>query len=89
MPVPALPNYVFTVFTFVAFFLCLIKLPMQFHGRSQGVLVHIATQTTTIQLRMSVLTSSWRGLDLNAFSWVLTQLFGITLRSIGLQSGVI
>jgi pheromone a factor receptor len=32
---PAPPNYVFTVFTFVAFFLCLIKFPTQFHGTSQ------------------------------------------------------
>jgi len=88
---PAPPNYVFTVLTFVAFFLCLIKFPMQFHhdGRSQGVHVHIAIQTTAIQLGMSVLTSSWRGLDFNAFSWVLTQLFGTTIRSIGLQFGVI
>ena len=83
------PNYVFTAFAFVAFFLCLIRFPMQFHGKSQWVHIHIAIQTTAIQLGMSVLTSSWRGLDFNAFSWVLTQLFGTTIRKIGLQSGVI
>ena len=32
---PAPPNYVFTIFAFVAFFLCLIKFPSQFHGRSR------------------------------------------------------
>ena len=89
---PAPPNYVFTIFSFVAFFLCLIKFPTQFNGRSQFKGVHvntIAILTTTIQLGMLILTFSWLGLDLNAFSWVLTQLFGTTTRSIGLQSGVI
>ena len=32
---PAPPNYVFTIFSFVAFFLCLVKFPMQFNGRFQ------------------------------------------------------
>ena len=50
---------------------------------------HIGIQTTTIQLGMLVLTSTWVGLDLNVFSWVLTQLFGTTIRLIGLQSGAI
>ena len=88
---PAPPNYVFTIFSFVGFLLCLIKFPTQFHGRSQDirVQVHIAISTTAIQLGMSVFTSTWGGLDFNAFSWVLTQLFGTTIRSIGLQSGVI
>ena len=31
---PAPPNYVFTIFSSVGFFLCLIKFPTQFHGRS-------------------------------------------------------
>ena len=31
---PAPPNYVFTVFSFVGFFFCLMKFPMQFNGRS-------------------------------------------------------
>ena len=62
---------------------------MQFHGMSQEIHIHMVIKTTTIQRGMSVLTSSWRGLDLNAFSWVLTQLFGTTILSIGLQSGVI
>ena len=86
---PAPPNCVFTVFAFVGFFFCLIRFPMQFHGGSQGVHVHIAFQTTIIQLGMSVLTSIWRGLDSDVFSWALTQLFGTTIRKIGLQSGVI
>ena len=43
----------------------------------------------TIQLGMLGLTYFWRGLDLIAFNWVLTQLSGITTPSIGLQSGVI
>ena len=42
-----------------------------------------------VQLGMSVLTSSWFGLGLDALRWVLTQLFGTTTRSIGLQFGVI
>jgi len=33
---PAPPNYVFTIFAFVAFFLCLIKFPMQFRAWNVG-----------------------------------------------------
>ena len=40
---------------------------MQFHGRSQGVHVHIAIQATAILLGMAVLTS-YLGLDLHALS---------------------
>ena len=36
---PAPPNYVFTVFTFVAFFLCVIKFPIQCHGRVPKVFI--------------------------------------------------
>ena len=64
---------------------------MQFCGRSEGVHVNIAIETyNLIQLGMSVFNFSWGGLDLNVLSWVLTQLFGITIRlfQVGLQSGV-
>ena len=43
---PAPPNYVFTIFAFVAFFLCLTKFPVQFRGRSQEVHVHIGAIET-------------------------------------------
>ena len=39
---PAPPNYVFSVFSFLGFFLCLVKFPAQFHGTYQSVPVHIA-----------------------------------------------
>ena len=62
-------------------FLCLIKFRIQFHGRFLIRWYYDRYQATTILLGMLVIL--WRELDLYAFSWVLTQLFGTTMRSIG------
>jgi len=39
---PAPPNYVFTVFAFVSFFLCLIKFPIRFHAWNVGIHLYLA-----------------------------------------------
>ena len=52
-------------------------------------LVSISLFITILQVGTLVPTSSWRGLDLIAFSWVLIRLYGTTTQLIGLQSGVI
>ena len=64
---------------------------MQWHGKLQrlGLTLNAYTSisNTTFQHGTLVFTFPWRGLDLDALSWALTQLSGTTTPSIGLQSG--
>ena len=59
-----MPNYVFTIFSFVAFFLCLIRFPLQLHGGFQRVSLSIIISSYYSAWSVGThLFLAWVGLD--------------------------